>query len=245
MIIGEFFNETLHRPLINLLVGLYNTIGFQDLGVAIILLTVLVRLLLFPIFQKSLRHQKQLKELQPKMKELQEKYKKDPKKQTTEVMALYKTAGVNPFSGMILLVVQLPILIALYRIFLRGLSPIPILDLYSFVDVPAGINATLFGLINLNERSILMVVAAAVAQYVQGKITLAAQSQNSASSMDRVARSMVLVGPLMTVVIFFGLPAAVPLYWFVSSLVSVVQQMIVNKESLSQHAVGSIHKKDN
>lgn len=239
---GEIFNTVLHRPLVNLLVGLYNTIAFEDLGLAIILLTLLVRLLLYPLFQKSLRHQQQLKELQPKMKEIQEKHKKDPTKQTEEIMTLYRTAGVNPFSGMLFLIIQLPILIALYRIFLNGITAVPFADLYSFVSAPETINATLFGLINLNERSILMVTAAAIAQYVQGKLALSRQSEGGTSSTDRFARMIVVIGPLMTILIFFSLPAAVPLYWLATSLFSLFQQAMVNKE-LSSHAVGTIHKK--
>lgn len=240
--IGNLFNEILHRPLVNLLVWFYNTVAFHDLGIAIVLVTVFVRLLLFPLFQKSLRHQQQLRAIQPKMKEIQEKHKSDPTKQTAEIMALYKSEGVNPFSGMVLLVIQLPILIALYRIFLNGLDPVPIADLYSFVAAPVAINATLFGLINLDGQSILMVTAAAAVQYVQGKMALAKQPQGS-SSADRIARSMVVVGPLMTILIFFSLPAAVSLYWLATSLFSVLQQALVNKKfSKNTDAVGTVHK---
>ena len=226
-----FFDAILYEPLLNLLIGLYNTVAFEDLGVAIILLTAIVRLALFPLFQKSIRHQAALQAIQPKIKEVQEKHKHDKTRQTEEMFALYKREKVNPFSGMFFLIIQLPILIALYRIFLNGVAVGSFSNLYSFVASPEAFQTTLFGLINLNERSILMVVVAAILQYIQGKLALPVRDgKTPLSQAERVGKNMVIVGPLLTLFIFFNLPAAVGLYWTTTSLFSIGQQLLLRRE---------------
>src|SRR3989338_2887446 len=112
----DFFNQILVFPLLNLLVFFYNFI--PDIGVVIILLTVLVRLVLLPSFHKSLKHQKALQDLQPKMNEIKEKYKNDKEQQAKAMMELYSAHKVNPLSSCLPLLIQLPILIALYQVFI-------------------------------------------------------------------------------------------------------------------------------
>ena len=111
------FNEILYRPLFNILVLLYNIIPGDDLGIAIIVLTIGIKLVLYPLNQKAIKSQKALQELQPKIKEIQKKYK-DKTQQAEELLKLYKEAKINPFSGFLPLLIQIPILIALYKVFL-------------------------------------------------------------------------------------------------------------------------------
>jgi YidC/Oxa1 family membrane protein insertase len=113
------YHELLYRPLLNILVLLYDIFG--DFGLAIIALTVIVRLILYPVAKKSLEHQKKLRKIQPHLKELQKKHKDDKEKLTQEMMALYKEHEFNPASGCLPLVVQFIILIALYRVFISGI----------------------------------------------------------------------------------------------------------------------------
>src|SRR3989344_8447131 len=108
----EWFNVILTYPLFNLLVALYNTIGLEDLGVAIIALTILIRLVLWPLSRRAIRAQRELQELQPKIKEVQNKYRADRERQAKELMALYKEHHINPFGGCLPILVQIPILIA-------------------------------------------------------------------------------------------------------------------------------------
>src|SRR3990167_4115526 len=130
------FDVILYRPIFNALVVLYNTIAFQDLGVAIILLTVLVRILLFPLFHKSTHQQMMMQKLQPKMKQIQDDHKHDKEKQAAALMGLYKEHNLNPFSWILLFIVQIPILFALFKVFRQGFSPENFGRLYSFVAVP-------------------------------------------------------------------------------------------------------------
>lgn len=237
------YNLLIYQPLVNALIFFYNTVAFENLGLAIIFLTLLIRMVLFPLFHKSTRHQMMMMKLQPEVKKIQEKHKHDREKQTLAMMELYKEHNVNPFSGILLLIIQLPVLFALFQIFrssfvaesLRG-------TLYGFVKTPAALNVLFLGLINLEQGSILMVGLAAVAQYFQAKLSLPPKSGGAPSAAERMSRQMVFVGPIFTLLIFYRLPAAVGLYWAVTSLFSVIQQLIINK-SLKNGPTGNINQK--
>jgi YidC/Oxa1 family membrane protein insertase len=172
-----------------------------------------------------------MQRLQPKIKKLQEEHKENKEKQAQVLMDLYKEHGVNPFSGILLLIIQLPILIALYRIILSGLGPNELSGLYSFIANPGAINFTLLGIINLGARSLPLVVLAGIAQYFQARLAIWQNPAGDAalSPAEKVTRQMAFIGPIFTIVIFYNLPAAVGLYWLTSSLFSIVQQIIVNK----------------
>jgi YidC/Oxa1 family membrane protein insertase len=237
----SLFHTILSRPLLNILVFFYNTIAFHDLGVAIILLTLFIRLLLFPFFHKSTRQQRIMQKIQPRIKEIQKLHKEDKVKQTEALMALYAEHGANPFSSILFLIIQLPILIALYRLFLHGLRPEALGELYSFIARPLQISETFLGLINLNGKSILLVVLAAIVQYFQGKIMLPKREPGAPQDpQEAIGRNMVLVGPILTLVILWKLPAAVGLYWVTTSVISIIQQIIVDKSYDGR--LGTIHK---
>lgn len=242
---GTLYAEIFYKPLLNTLVFFYQTIAFRDLGFAIIFLTILIRLILFPIFQKSARHQMVMQRLQPKIKKIQEEHRHSRQKQGEAMMTLYKEHQVNPFSGFFLLLVQLPVLIALYQIFLRSLSPELITGLYSFVNAPEHLSASFLGLINLDQKNILIASLATLAQYFQGRLSMLKRKEESGKEptmAERVGKQMVFVGPIVTFSILMNLPAAVGLYWSISALFSVFQQIIVNRK-LDHGELGNIHKK--
>src|SRR3989338_4469478 len=148
--IGEFFKSILIYPLLNLLVFFYNFI--PDIGIVIILLTVIVRLLLLPSFHRSLKHQKALQDLQPKMNEIKEKYKDNKEQQAKAMMELYSAHKVNPLSSCLPLLIQLPILIALYHVFIQSLNGEALRGIYSFISTPASIDPMFLGLVNLKDQ---------------------------------------------------------------------------------------------
>ena len=225
------YQTIFYRPILNVLVYFYNTVAGHDFGIAIILATLLIRLVLYPLFHKSAKHQMALQRLQPKIKKIQEIHKNDKQKQTEALMELYKEHGVNPFLSIILLVVQLPILIALYHIILSGLGTGGIgAGLYSFVAAPTSINAVFLGILNLKEKSIILVVLAALSQYFQSRLAIyRSPDAGPPSSVEKMARQMAFIGPIITLVVFYNLPAGVGLYWLISSIFSIIQQIIVNK----------------
>jgi YidC/Oxa1 family membrane protein insertase len=208
------------------------------LGVAIIILTIIIRFVLLPVFYKSAKDQTLIQKITPKIKELQKTHKDDKERQVKEIMAVYKEHKVNPFSGFILMIIQLPILIALYSVFWRGFSPEILSKLYSFVSAPDPVLHSFLGLFNLYEKNIVLVLIAAVAQYIQSKLLMSVVKNNKQSDKnkgemsvaEKVSKQMVLIGPFLTFAILYSLPAAVSLYWLTTSVFSVIQQIVINKK---------------
>jgi YidC/Oxa1 family membrane protein insertase len=224
-------------PILNLLIFFYQTIGLHDLGLAIIFVTLFIRLILYPFFHTGAKQQMLMQRIQPKIKKIQEEHKDDREKQAQALMALYKEHGVNPFSTILLLIIQLPILLALYRIILYELAAhAPLIGLYSFVQAPQTINTLFLGFINLEAKNIWIVILAALAQFFQARLAVWRDPNNKAvlSAPEKMARQMAFIAPLITLVIFYNLPSAVGLYWLTSSLFSILQQAIVNKHLKSQ-----------
>lgn len=221
----NLFNKFLYEPLLKSLIFLYQNFSFHDLGIAIIILTIIIRFVLFPLFYKGAKDQAIMQRLSPKIKEIQKNHKDDKEKQTKALLDLYKEHKVNPFSGFLLLLVQLPILIALYKVFLSGFSELSHIG---------PINNLFLGIIDLSQKNLLLVVIAVIIQYYQGKLTLPKTNKSSGELdiAERVGRQMVFMGPIMTFVFlyFFNLPSAVAVYWITTSAFSVVQQIIINKK---------------
>ncbi|MBI4087662.1 MAG: YidC/Oxa1 family membrane protein insertase [Candidatus Liptonbacteria bacterium] len=241
------YDTLLYNPLLNVLIFFYNTIAFGDFGLAIIFFTIFVRIILFPLFQKSARHQIVMQRLQPELKKIQEKHRNNREHQGIEMMALYKEKGINPFSGFLFLLVQLPILIALYQIFLNSQSKDFLSGLYGFMFRPDHINTSFVGLINLGGQSILMVGLAALAQYFQGILTLPkAEKHREPTPAEKINRQMIIVAPFITLLIFYNLPAAVSLYWLIATIFSAAQQFMINKQNKREHGQpGIIRQKNN
>lgn len=209
------FKTFLIDPLYNSLIFLYQNAAFQDLGIAIILLTVLIRIVLFPFFYKSAKSQLILQKLQPEVKKIQHDHKEDREKQAQALLGLYKKHKVNPFSSFLVILIQLPILIALYRVFLGDFS---------------NVHTLFLGLIDLRNPSILMVGLAVLAQYFQGKTALPKiEPGKELSAPEKIGRQMVYLGPILTGMVLFSLPAAVGIYWLATSVFSIAQQIYINK----------------
>jgi len=225
------YHVILKYPILNLLVYFYQTIAFHDLGIAIILVTLVIRLILYPLFHSGAKQQMLMQRIQPHVKKIQEQYKNDREKQAQALMDLYKEHGVNPFSSILLLIIQLPILIALYRIILYTIPQNALAGLYSFVPAPATINSMFLGFLNLQVSNIWLVLVAAAAQFLQARLAIWRNPESGAvpSPAEKMARQMAFVAPVITIVIFYSLPAAVGLYWITSSVFSIFQQMVVNK----------------
>ena len=251
----DIFNTILYRPLLNTLVILYQLMPGHDFGVAVILLTILTRLIIYPLMAQSLRSQKVLTKLQPKIRELQVKHKNDKEKQAKELISLYQKEKINPLGGFLPLLIQFPILIALYQVFWKGLRPESITNLYSFVSQPGIIKPTFLGLINLSQASLILAVLAGITQFFQSKKNISQvqskdpEGKQSSSGADKpetgqakkqnqtprfsniLQKQMLYFFPIFTVFILWKLPAAIALYWITTSLFSLVQQYFIFKPS--------------
>lgn len=228
------FNEIIYRPLLNLLFVVYNSV-WADLGIAIIIVTIIIRIILLPLFYKSAKDQTVMQKIAPRIKEIQQEHKEDKEKQVKEIMSVYKEHKVNPFAGFLLLFIQLPILIGLYQVFWRGFSDDIIDKLYSFVSHPESINYIFLGFVDLSAKSVFLVVIAALAQYVQTWLLLSVAKKNrdpkkELSTTERVSRQMLFLGPAITIVILYNLPAAIAVYWLTTSVFSAIQQIVINKK---------------
>lgn len=228
------FNTILYRPLFNALVFLYQFLPGKDFGIAVIVLTVLIRIILYPLMLKSIKSQKILSELQPRIQEIQQKYKNDKEKQAKEMMQLYQREKINPFGGCLPLLIQLPILIALYRVFWHGMEAGAMSYLYSFIPNPGEINPMFLGLINLAEPSLGLALIAGISQFFQTKMLIPKQKPTSrgdqmAQFSDIIQKQTLYFFPVLTILILWKLPSAIGLYWVITALFSIGQQYLILK----------------
>ena len=229
------FNTVLYQPLFNALILLYEYLPGHDFGLAVIVLTIIIRLLFYPLMAQSLKSQKSLSEFEPRIQEIQTKYKDDKEKQAQAMMELYRKEKINPLGGCLPLLLQLPILIALYQVFWRGFRPEALDGLYSFVPHPGVIDPLFLGAINLSQTSLVLAVLAGITQFFQTKMITSKTSKPK--SKDQMAqfsgmmqKQMLYFFPIFTVFILWKLPAAVGLYWIVTALFSIGQQYLIFKK---------------
>ncbi len=233
------FHEVLIRPLFNMLMVIYDFLPFDDLGVSIILLTILTRFVFFPLSQKALRSQRHLTELQPQVKEIQEKHKGNRQEQSRAIMAFYKEHHINPFAGFVPLLIQLPILFALYRVFLNGINGESTIQLYSFISAPEVFNAQFLGIIDLSSPSPVLAIIAGFFMFLQSKITFSQKKTAGKADFQRLmSRQMTYIMPFFTIVIAWNFPAGLPLYWATTTLFSFFQQYSINR-SINKERHGS------
>jgi len=230
-LIITIFNEALYRPLFNGLVWFYNVIPGHDLGIAIIALTVLIRFILYPLSKKAIRSQKAMAKLQPEIKEIRKKYK-DKQEQAKAMMDLYKKYKINPLSGCLPILIQFPILIALYRVFFTGLDPQKLNGLYSFISQPDSLNPMFLGIVDLSQRSIVLAVLAGLFMFIQAKMIMPQKMAKQGDGLkigsldfsSLMGQQMTYFMPLITIFIAWSLPAALPLYWIVITVFGIIQQ---------------------
>jgi len=230
----QIFNTILYQPLYNLLIWLYDVLPGNDIGLAIIGLTIIIKVVLLPLSQKSIKSQKEMQQLQPKLEALKKKYKNDKQRLSEETMKLYKEQKVNPLSSCLPLLIQLPFLIAVYQVFRTGLANSGLEMLYPFVANPGSVNPISFGLINLAEPSMVLAALAAISQFFQArmlpttpqpkKVTAGSKDE---SMMANVNKSMKFAMPLITLIIGMQLPGGLALYWLITTALTVLQQFIL------------------
>lgn len=225
---SQLFHAIIYQPIYNALVFLYNVVPGHDLGVAIILLTIVIRAILYPLAKKQIESQKKMQELQPEIKRLQEKYKQDKERQGREMMSLYKEKKVNPASGCLPLVIQIIFIIALYKALVAGINFAGCKDLYTFVSCPASIGTSFLGILDLAKPSIVLAVLTAAAQYFQTKMMMqavpSATLEGKGDFAQMMNKQMLYLGPLLTLFIGAKFPAGLPLYWLVMTLFMIAQQ---------------------
>lgn len=231
----NIWNTVLYQPLLNALAFLVSIIPGGDVGLAVIILTLLVKIILFPLSQKSIESQSEMSILAPELKKIKENgaSKEEQAKQT---FALYKKHNTNPFSGCLLVLIQIPIIFALYYVFYKGINFQSGL-LYSFIHTPGQINMIFLGILDISKKSLILAILAGVSQYLQAhympKPALSSNLNNSSFS-ESFAKNMQMqmkyIFPFVVAFIAYSISGAVALYWITSNLFMVGQQIYVRKE---------------
>lgn len=212
----ELFNYLINgmTTLMNWLYQLTVGAGVPSYGLAIILLTLLIKVVLYPLTQKQMKSMSAMQKIQPKVKEIQEKWKdKNQQKMQQKIMDLYKENNVNPMGGCLPLLIQLPILIALYR------------SLFSFPFINEE-HASFIWVTNLSltDPYFILPALAGITTYLQTKMTT--------SMADPTQRTMLYVMPLMIVWISSTFPAGLSLYWVTFNIAGILQQYLVNRQTM-------------
>ena len=236
--ISLIFNKVFYEPLLNSLVWLIGILPFHDVGIAVIILTIIVRLIIFPFTHNATVTQTKMKHLEPELKEIKEKFKNNNQEQTKKTMELYKRHGINPVFGLLALFVQIPILFALYKVFWTGGGGFDISHLYHFVSVPAFINTKFLGLIEMSKRSYILAALASVSQFFQMRLAMPPVKKSSGgtdSFKDNLAKSMSIqmryIMPLFVFYIGLKFSSALALYWTTMNIFAIVHETIVRKKA--------------
>lgn len=240
-----FFTTILYQPIFNLFVALYDVI--PDVGVIIFIITIAIKLALHPLTIKSIRAQKSMQELQPKLDALKKEHKGDQQKIAQETMKLYSEHKVNPLGSCLPMLIQFPVFIALYYV-LRGMFGEVRFDLlYSFVSNPGSINPVSLGIFDLSERSIVLAVLAAGTQFLQARMmqsrrppTAAGDGGKDESMASMMNKQMLYFLPVMTLLIGISFPGGLTLYWFLSTLFMLLQQMWIFRKDAPKTGTGVI-----
>lgn len=234
-------------PVYNALVFFIDVIRGGDVGIAIICTVILVKTVILPISLKAARTQLIMRELEPKLAEVKEKHKDNREMQAVKTMELFKEAKVNPFSSILLLFIQIPIVIALYfSVYSGGGVPLPAINtalLYSFIPTPETVNMIFLGFMDITAKSLPLALLAGITQFIHTHLSLPASKPRDPKAepnfKDDFARSMQLqmryVMPALITVVAYTLSASIALYFFVSNLMAIAQEYVVRHKGLKQH----------
>lgn len=229
------FTTILVQPLFNLLMVIYAFVPGHDFGIAIIIMTILVRLALWPILASQLRSQKKLQNLSPEVAGVKKKAKGDKQLESKLLMELYKEKEINPFASLIPLLIQLPLFLALYVALRDVIKPGEIAHLVyhglqhfngikEVIAHPSEFKPSLFGLINLSKPSWILALVAGVTQYFQTKQLIPQATPGDTQAQAMAATTKIF--PFLTFLIGLRLPSALALYWAMASAVAIFQQSI-------------------
>lgn len=210
---------------------LYNVIPGHDFGLAIIALTIVIRLVFFPLSVRTIRSQRALSKINPKLKAVKEKFKNDAQAQSAAIMGLYKEHNVNPLAGCLPLLIQLPILIALYQAFGAGFKPDSLNLIYGFIGNPGHIEPISLGFLDITSRSIILAIVTGVFQFLQLRQNSAMMKSSltdpSQKEVQALNSQMLYFFPVVIIIIGWNLPAGLLLYWLTATIFSMGEQLYI------------------
>lgn len=220
----------IYEPLYNALLYIASLLPGADIGLGVIVLTIIVRIILLPLSKKMIRGQFMMRKLEPKIRLIKDK-KLTKEEESRQLFDLYKQEHINPFSGCLLLLIQLPILIALYTVFARSIVQPE--HIYSFISSD-GLNPLFLGLIDISKPFLPLAIASGIVQSVQAFLTPSPVQSSEQTFQAQLAKSMTFqtrfVLPIIIIIFANQLAAAVALYWVVGGLFSIAQEVYFRKK---------------
>lgn len=241
-------------PVYNLLIFILAHVRGGDLGTAIIILTIAIKVIILPLSIRAAKTQRAMNALEPELTRIKEAHKDNREAVAKETMEAYKKAGINPFASILLTLVQLPVIFALYfSVSSGGGVPFPAINttlLYSFVPTPETVNMVFLGLANMAARSLPLALLAGITQFIHTKISLpplAPREANAeASFKNDFARSMhIQMRYVMPVIIFFfayTISATIALYFLISNLIAIAQEYFIRQRMTQSATVPATHQ---
>ncbi|MHB1163246.1 MAG: YidC/Oxa1 family membrane protein insertase [Minisyncoccota bacterium] len=235
--ISAFFHTFFYNPIYNALVALVAIVPGSDVGIAIILLTIGIRLLLLPFSLSAARTQRAMKVIEPKIKALKEKHKGNKDQEAIETLALYREAKVNPFASILTAFIQIPILLALYWVFTN--EPFPAINLarlYALTPIPHVVSLEFLGIISVTGKSILLAVLAGLTQLLQAHMALSGTMKPSEGKTGLSGDFQRIIGlqlkyvfPFLIAAISYTTSGAVALYFIATNLAGSAQEWHVRR----------------
>lgn len=238
----DFFHTVLYTPIYNLLMGLTDILPGQDIGLAVVVATLIVKVLLMPLSFAALRTQRAVKAMEPEMKKIRKDLKDDKEAQAKAIFELYKQYGVNPFAGLLTLIIQLPIILSLYWVFnSKTLLTVDTSILYSFIPAPEAIAPLFLGIFAVTGASITLALLAALTQFAYGWFAMPVPERSKTPGADMQAdfgRAMALqmrfILPVFIAVAAYFTSVAIALYFVTSNLIGILQEFIVRRQKIEK-----------
>lgn len=232
--LSSIWNTVLYNPLVNFLAFLISIIPGGDVGVAVIILTLLVKIILYPLSQRAIISQAKMSLLAPELNKIKTKggNKEEQAKQTFD---LYKKHKTNPFSGCLLILIQIPIIFALYYVFYKGMK-FDSNSLYPFIQAPEHINMLFLGILDISGKSLFLAILAGISQYFQAYFMPQppTSTDKTGSFQESFAKSMQMqmkyVFPFIIAFVAYSVSGAIALYWVTSNVFAIGQQIYANKK---------------
>lgn len=237
------FTTLFIQPIYNLFVFLLDLLPGGDVGLAIIVITLLMRFVLYPVFTASIRTQMAMQAMQEEFDSLAQTHKNNPQELARQRIALMKKHNVRPFAGFLALIIQFVLIIALYwALFHEGFPEIDLALLYSFVSPPPVVDTNFLGIDLLTPHHLLLTLVVGFTQYLAVRLTIMRTSNHSsppsperAAAMKMQNNMMLYFLPVLVAVISYTFPAAVGVYFTVSNVVSLGQEWLIRRQFTSQN----------
>ncbi len=234
-----FWNTIFYQPIYNALIFIMDKVTFGDIGFAIILLTIIVKFILYPLTKKSIRSQILMKKMEPELKQIKKDYP-NKEEQAKKTFELYKKYGTNPFSGCLVILIQLPVIFALYYVFYKGITVDQSL-IYSFINIPEISHTKFLNLIEMSSKNIPLAILTGLTQFIQGYLSIPIKNKEvnpnnenkpkdfQEALSDSMQTNIKYILPVFIAFVAYQTSAAVALYWITSNIFTIAQEWYIRR----------------